>query len=142
MGSEIADALAMLDRFEAQATEALGAALRVEGAEIIKASDPNVPRKTGGLVDSHYVTEPRTEDGVVTVEAGYGQADAFFVHQQPHRHPQGGPFFLRNAVASQSSGMAERIAASIEASLNGQAPETSSEFPTTPRTTPTHERKR
>jgi hypothetical protein len=114
--------IATIKDLKASAPKALGAALYAEAVNIIGKADEDVPYEFGNLRRSHYVTAPQQGPSGLEVELGYGAGYGLFVHEIPANHPKGGKdHFLRDAMAQAEAGMADRIAAYMDAHPHGGA---------------------
>lgn len=110
----------LLQQKKTDAPKALGAALMVEGIEIIGDADKDVPYEFGHLRRSHFVEQPKPGSKGPEVEFGYGAGYGLYVHEVPATHPKGGKdHWLRDAVNRRISSMPERLAARIEARPRG-----------------------
>jgi hypothetical protein len=109
--------------------DAYNAAVYAEGLSIMDEAVPNVPKHTGRLANSHWVSFPERVTGRMTigfatkyaasVEHGLKLVDmspkrraAAFVSMKKVRWRKskvGGPFFFRNAINSHKAGMAARL---------------------------------
>lgn len=92
---------------------AFSAAMLQEGYGIDADAVQMTPVDTGRLRGSHYVAPPQRDpqDGVDTVEVGFGTQYGAFVHENVNADfTVGEAEFLRTAVTAAIAGMAARIA--------------------------------
>ncbi len=102
-----------LKRAGKRGRNALGAALYLEAADIMRASLREVPVDTGRLRSSHYIAPPgRGDFSGPVVELGYGTDYALAVHEQTEV-PHGGETkskYLTGPMNRAMSGYALRVA--------------------------------
>lgn len=92
----------------------LGKALYQFGEEVMAISKERVPVDTGALMNSGYVSLPKQEGNLITVELGYGGPSvdyALAVHEDldPKRHwhrPGSGPKYLEGPLIEKQGDLA------------------------------------
>lgn len=89
------------------------AAAFAEASQLMTETLPDVPRRTGELRESRYVS--RTDP----VEAGFGADYAALVHEMAVSHPIGRWKFLQSKLNERSAGMVERMAERLAAYAAG-----------------------
>ena len=113
-----------LRRLGGDSTRVLSAALYQEGEGLIAEAKQETPVDTGALRASGFVAQPAVEGSKVTVQVGFGgQAApyAVYVHEDLSKHhPVGNAKFLENPAKRRASGMAARIAATIDKMTKGK----------------------
>lgn len=120
--------------------DAYGAAVYAEGLSIIDEAVQNVPKHTGRLANSHWVSHPSLKQKRVTigfaaiyaaaVEHGVKLTDvsdkrrkAAFASMREvgwRKSRVGGPFFFRNAINSHKAGIVDRIAKTCKRYYKGR----------------------
>jgi hypothetical protein len=106
--------------------DAFDAAMFVVAGDILSDLLPQVPRKSGALQDSRFVSRTRP------VEAGFGARHATVVHEVgPHKK------YLQRPVSQASSSVAARVAALVPrfAEAGTTLATAPSKHPATPKTT-------
>jgi len=98
----LGDLLKNLDKSIERIKDAADVAVYEAGADIADKAQAEVPRVTGRLANSAFVTEPR--DCAVTV--GYGVEYAAEVHEEPESD---GHKWFEQSVNASASGFAQRI---------------------------------
>jgi len=133
--SGIGDVGKVLAGLKEEAPKVMGRALYAEATQLLAEADRLVPRDTGNLANSKFITPP-TEDLAPTVVAGYGGAAAPYalrVHENPRAgktggvSPQGKKYktwagvgqwkYLETPFKERTSGFPERIADHIKKDL-------------------------
>jgi hypothetical protein len=109
------DVLRRLGSAEDYIAERAGKALRSEGEALLARASETVPRQTGRLAASGYVTAPVETSSGVTVEVGYSAPYAPEVHERmERRHASGQSKWLEKAAQAEAAELAPAVAEQVK----------------------------